>query len=63
MGWRQVFVLVHRESLSPEQIAGSILQTEVQEVEAMLKMAEDFIGAHLAEQGLNISINFPGLFD
>ena len=50
--WRRILLLTYRESLSPRQIADSILSTDVTTVERMLKHAEDFLLTHLQEHGL-----------
>ncbi len=59
--WRRVLTLRYRESLSPRQIAEQVFQTDVADIEATLKKAEQFLVEHLNEQGLGDYTNLPRL--
>ncbi len=50
--WRRVVMLVHREGLSPEDVARDILRTDTATILNILEHAEAFIQAHLEAKGV-----------
>lgn len=50
--WRRIVTLVHREHMTPQDVAENILRLDLQTVQNILDNAENFIQAHLQERGL-----------
>ncbi len=50
--WRRVVILVHREGLTPEDVAQDILRADAETIRKILEHAEAFIQAHLEAKGI-----------